>query len=207
MFRYTIDNKPTYTDTDGDTIVDLTKGSLTPGNKAIFGSVFKVIKEYEMRPDLVSYSMYGTDEYVDLIMKYSDIPNPFAVEVGDLVFEAGISHITDPVDDEVSTDSIKTFDTLKNYHKYIDSTKVPSSAGSETSKISTANNDKEANISYDGDSGIQVINGRIYFGDVPSSIGTGITDIDTNGNNRENACAASGLSLGQFLTKALNANT
>lgn len=207
MFTYTIDNKPTYTDSNGDIIVDLTKGIFTPGEVPGLGSMFKVVKEYEMRPDLVSYAMYGTDDHVDLIMKYSDIPNPFAIEANDLVFEASLSSMTNPIDDTVNTDSVKTVDTLKNYHKYIDSAKVPSSAGSETSKISTTNNDKEANISYDGDSGIQIVNGRVYFGGVPTSIGSEVVDIDTTGNHSETSCATSGLSIGQFLTKALNANT
>lgn len=51
---------------------DMDWGALFTGMRPVV-----VPKEYVARPDLVSLSVYGTDEYADLICKLNGISNPF----------------------------------------------------------------------------------------------------------------------------------
>lgn len=44
--------------------------------------VAEVTEATEARPDILSYNMYSTDEYGDLICKINDISNPFDLSVG-----------------------------------------------------------------------------------------------------------------------------
>jgi len=203
MFNNTIDSKPTFIDDNGTEVLDLTK-SIFKDDKShpTLGSIFRVSRQYCMRPDLISYAMYGSDDYTEFVLKYSEIDNPFSINTDDIIFAASLSVIDAPVDNSMQNDAIiNTIDYVKNYHKYIDPAKVPSSSGSEVNTVET---NKEANMSYEPDSGLHIVNGRIYFGDVPSSISTdGITDVSTVTTTE---CAESGTTLGKFLTTVLKAN-
>ena len=87
--------------------------------------------------------------------------------------------------------------TLKNYHKYIDKSKVPEKPGSDKVNISipSSNKDSEANISKTGNTGLTIKDGKIYFGDIDDQI----TKVDSSIVN----CATNGTSLGEFLNAAL----
>jgi sulfatase maturation enzyme AslB (radical SAM superfamily) len=89
------------------------------------------------------------------------------------------------------------FDAVKNYHKYIDKSKVPEKPGSDKVNISipSSSRDSEANISKTGDTGLTVKDGKIYFGDIDDQI----TKVDSSIVN----CATNGTSLGEFLNAAL----
>ena len=205
MFSKSLDNKKKYTTDDGIEVVDLAEG--------IFDSqyamtqvctIYKVPKEFEMRPDLISKSLYGTTDYTEMILKYSLISNPFAVERNDLIYGASLSEIYNPVKDSLA-EPAKTFDAVKNYHKYIDKDKVPSKPGSDVVTTSikpqdSANgngdvNNIEANISKTGNNGITVKDGKIYFGAIDeslSSVDSSIAD-----------CATDGMTLGEFLNATI----
>lgn len=47
--------------------------------------IIKVSPQYVARPDLLSYDVYGTDLYVDVICKLNGISNPFELNEGDLI--------------------------------------------------------------------------------------------------------------------------
>lgn len=47
--------------------------------------IIKVTSQYVARPDLLSYDIYGTDLYVDIICKLNDISNPFELNEGDMI--------------------------------------------------------------------------------------------------------------------------
>jgi len=36
-------------------------------------------EKYAMRPDLISFAMYGTEDYAEYILKFSGISNPFTL--------------------------------------------------------------------------------------------------------------------------------
>jgi len=41
-----------------------------------------VLEDEEMRPDLISVQHYGNDSYVDIILKFNGISNPFSIKSG-----------------------------------------------------------------------------------------------------------------------------
>lgn len=53
----------------------------------------KVTKEYVARPDLVSYVLYHTDEYADIICKINGISNPFELNEGMILFCPDVNFI------------------------------------------------------------------------------------------------------------------
>ena len=200
MFTRTLDSKGTYKIDQGIEVIDLADGIFDP-NKAMtqICSIYKVRKEYEMRPDLISSVLYGTTDYTEMILKYSLINNPFALEKDDLIYGASMSDIYNPVKD-TEIDNTGVFDAVKNYHKYIDKSKVPEKPGSDKVNISipSSNKDSEANISKTGNTGLTVKDGKIYFGDIDDQI----TKVDSSIVN----CATNGTSLGEFLNAALRIN-
>ena len=200
MFTRTLDSKGTYKIDQGIEVIDLADGIFDP-NKAMtqICSIYKVRKEYEMRPDLISSVLYGTTDYTEMILKYSLINNPFALEKDDLIYGASMSDIYNPVKD-TEIDNTGVFDAVKNYHKYIDKSKVPERPGSDKVNISipSSNKDSEANISKTGNTGLTVKDGKIYFGDIDDQI----TKVDSSIVN----CATNGTSLGEFLNAALRNN-
>ena len=177
----------------------------------------------QMRPDLLSIASFGEDTYAEMIVKYSEICNPFAIEEDDVIAVPSLNSIYNEVKDVIlsnNTEDEGTYNLVKNYHKYIDKSKVPSNMGSQTSPVqgnknatqnknisgtegnsSVGNSPVEPNMANNGNSGISVINGRIYFGPNVSVKATDITDVD--GDNIAESdlvdCAKSGVTIGQFL--------
>ena len=223
MFTNTIDKKNTYTNNDGIELVDLSDSIFNSNLKAVTCSFYKVTKEMQMRPDLLSIASFGEDTYAEMIIKYSEICNPFAIEEDDVIAVPSLNSIYNEVKDVIlsnNTEDEGTYNLVKNYHKYIDKSKVPSNMGSQTSPVqgnknatqnknisgtegnsSVGNSPVEPNMANNGNSGISVINGRIYFGPNVSVKATDITDVD--GDNIAESdlvdCAKSGVTIGQFL--------
>ena len=70
------------------TVTDLSEPTLKPNYKSKRFVIYKVVTvtaDYEMRPDLISYFAYGTDQYMDIILKFNDISNPFSIKQGDVI--------------------------------------------------------------------------------------------------------------------------
>ena len=223
MFTNTIDKKNTYTNNDGIELVDLSDSIFNSNLKAVTCSFYKVTKEMQMRPDLLSIASFGEDTYAEMIIKYSEICNPFAIEEDDVIAVPSLNSVYNEVKDVIlsnNTEDESTYNLVKNYHKYIDKSKVPSNMGSQTSPVqgnknatqnksisgtegnsSVGNSPVEPNMANNGNSGISVINGRIYFGPNVSAKTTDITDVD--GDNIAESdlvdCAKSGVTIGQFL--------
>lgn len=143
MFKYTIDSKVKYTNQEGDELLDLTSSIfiVQAQNNTLY-SMYKVPKDMEMRPDKVSLASYGTDEYTEMILKYMLQDNPFAVETGDIVLVPTATSMYNDVIDITFGDEgdMTTFDFVKNYHKYIDESKLPAFNGSQSSKVSPSKN-------------------------------------------------------------------
>lgn len=230
MFTNTIDNKEIYTDQNGNQVVDLTKSIF--GNqvsKGVVYSVYKVPQRMEMRIDLISDAAYGSSEYAEMVMKYSDISNPFAIEEGDLVVMPSLQTVYNDIATDIleNNNIVNNTDLVKKYHKYIDPTKAPSTIGSETNTTTIVKNSadtadngdnlsgqssptnaggNEANISPNGSSGISIINGRIYFGNTVSSSASDVTDIEGSNSTDSSfvSCACNGVTLGQFLNATIS---
>lgn len=134
MFNNTIDSKSEYTNFDNIEMLDLTDTIFRSSvNSNTVFSYYRVRKDMEMRPDKISFSAYGSDMYAEMIMKYSFIDNPFAIEYKDIIAVPVLSMIyTDVKDLYISRGNPESDDYtfVKNYHKYIDKTKIPSPSGS-----------------------------------------------------------------------------
>ena len=194
MFSRSLDKKKTYI-FDGIEVVDLSESIFDP-KKAMtqICTPYKVSKELEMRPDLVSKYLYGSTDYTEMLLKYSLINNPFSIERGDLIFAASLSNIYNPVKD-TEMDTTGAFDAVKNYHKYIDKNKVPDKAGSDNVTQKIEKSPSEANISKKGDSGLTVKNGKIYFGAIDEQL----VPVD----DALIECATDGTTLGEFLNTTI----
>lgn len=55
--------------------------------------IIKVESKYIARPDLLSYDLYGTDMYVDILCKLNGISNPFELNEDDLIIIPSASDI------------------------------------------------------------------------------------------------------------------
>ena len=194
MFSRSLDKKKTYI-FDGIEVVDLSESIFDP-KKAMtqICTPYKVSKELEMRPDLVSKYLYGSTDYTEMLLKYSLINNPFSIERGDLIFAASLSNIYNPVKD-TEMDTTGAFDAVKNYHKYIDKNKVPDKAGSDNVTQKIEKSPSEANISKKGDSGLTVKNGKIYFGAIDEQL----VPVD----DALIECATDRTTLGEFLNATI----
>lgn len=212
MFSKSLDEKKTYIVGDNIEVVDLGE-SIFDSHKSIdqLYSIYKVSKDYEMRPDLISRVLYGTTDFTEMILKYSMVNNPFAMEYGDIIYAVTRDSIYHPIKD-VEYETTEVFDAIKNYHKYIDKNKVPKSPGSDTVPQKTSqtslqtssinnntsqdnNSPVEANITKTGDSGITIKDGKIYFGSYD--------DVVTNTDSPTVDCAVNGTTLGEFLNATL----
>ena len=194
MFARTLDRKRTYMYDDIE-VVDLSESIFDPKYAMTqICSIYKVTKELEMRPDLVSKSLYGSTDYTEMILKYSMINNPFSIEMGDLVFAASLDSIYNPVK-ETEEDTTGVFNAIKNYHKYIDKSKAPKKAGSDSVTKQITEAPQEANISKQGNSGLSIKNGKVYFGAIDESL----TSVDSSIVD----CATDGTSLGEFINATL----
>ena len=228
MFSKTLDSKGKYTVGDGIEVVDLADTIFNPNVSAKhLYSIYKISKEYDMRPDLVSMALYGTTDYTEMVLKYSMINNPFAIEAGDMVFASSLTSIYNAVKD-VEYEKTIMFDAIKNYHKYIDKKKVPDSHGSDKVKDKSS---YDPNAGYNGsngngngngngnNNGSTTANGLNNNGPVEANItktgNSGITikdgkiyfgaveDSVSSVDSSIVDCAVSGVTLGEFLNATL----
>ena len=71
MFANSLDNKPVFTLPDGTEIKDLTQSMFDMGApNYISYNVYKIPRQYEMRPDLISTAVYKDSKYAELILKF-----------------------------------------------------------------------------------------------------------------------------------------
>jgi len=73
---------------DGVEMIDFAEPTYIPDWDSKFFAVTRriiVTPEYDMRPDLLSFALYGTDDYVDILMKVNEYSDPLSVRAGDLI--------------------------------------------------------------------------------------------------------------------------
>jgi hypothetical protein len=82
----TLMSKTSFTKLNGDTIVNLAMSTVSfLGIRANSGKAYVVTEETAMRPDLIASYFYQDPGYLDLLLKYNGYPNPFALDVGDII--------------------------------------------------------------------------------------------------------------------------
>jgi hypothetical protein len=188
MFLNSLDKKPTFLRPDGIEIKDLTASMFDMNNgNYIKYNVYRIPKEFEMRPDLISGAVYNNSLYAEIIMKYNGISNPFSIKEGDLILIPALDSmqgmIAKPKGSD--TDGAKT---IRNSYKYIDPLKIPKTDTSFSNRQIVGGAGEGAlppNIAKEGEPQITYRNGRVYFGE----------GVDT--------CLQNGMTQSEFLTTVI----
>lgn len=187
MFEYTIDKKPQITDRNGNTIINFVTPLFNKNSTGVQDYMIRRIgsEKYEMRPDLVSFAMYGDTDKTEYILKFSGISNPFTLD-GDDVLKIpndqevyGMMAVNSPDNSVEDTrarearvrNNFKYYDpTLNNYNKNGESyrnladKKIPSGIIDKGKIQNRTGNIMVPYIAEDGRTSITIRNGRVYFG-------------------------------------------
>jgi hypothetical protein len=142
-------------------------------------------EKYEMRPDLVSFAMYGDTDKTEYILKFSGISNPFTLDSDDVLKIPndqevyGMMAVNSPDNSVEDTrarearvrNNFKYYDpTLNNYNKNGESyrnladKKIPSGIIDKGKIQNRTGNIMVPYIAEDGRTSITIRNGRVYFG-------------------------------------------
>ena len=199
MFLNSLDRKPLFKKLDGNIIRDLTQTMFDfKSNNYLNFSVYRVPKNYEMRPDLISQSVYNNTLYAEFILKYNAISNPFSIDSGDIILIPSLDTAKQNIKKRGEEADDSDAKRIRNSYKYIDPTKAPKKDGNlnkfENRDLSSKKGGGQLedgalppNIAQEGEKGITYRNGRVYFGE-----GIG-----------ESACLKNGMSSSEFLNRVI----
>ncbi len=71
---------------DGVQMIDFAEPTYVPDwTDFIVTKTVVVSAEYDRRPDLLSFSLFGSDDYVDILLKCNEISSPLDVRTGDII--------------------------------------------------------------------------------------------------------------------------
>ena len=192
MFLNSLDRKPIFTRSDGIDIKDLTASMFNPAtDNYISYTVYKVPKEFAMRPDLISAAVYNNTLYAEIILKYNGISNPFSINEDDVILIPDLGSVQTMISPQkgTSTDAAKT---IRDSYKYIDPTKIPKpSPDFENRQIvaGASGSSLPPNMAAEGEAQITYRNGRVYFGE----------NVTT--------CLQNGMTASEYITNAINSTT
>ena len=188
MFVNSLDKKPIFTRQDGIVIKDLTYSMFdTAANGNVSYNIYKVPKEYAMRPDLISGAVYNNTVYAEYILKFNGISNPFTINEGDIILIPVLNSMETVLAKPSGTD-VDGATAIRNSYKYIDPTKIPKANNTFQDRQIVAGatpGSLPPNISAPGESQITYRQGRVYFG----------SSVDT--------CLQNGMTSSEFLTTVI----
>jgi len=159
----TLKNLKVIEDSDGTLMLDIFDPTIEYRVDVRYSNnSFIVTSKYEGRPDLVSKLLYGTEDYMDLLMFYNDIPHAFMLQEGTILRVPNISDIRQNLkDNNQSTDRNIT---RKNLNK-----KLPQKDKNRIQAITGEAEVRTPVIAKEGTTPVKVVDGRII-------LGTGISD-------------------------------
>jgi len=192
MFKNSIDEKPFFTRPDGEKIRDLTQTIFELKNRNYIAyNVYKVPREYRMRPDLISKSVYNDSAYAELILKYNGISNPFSINEGDIILIPDLDSAQEKLKVPGIGSKTDRASKIRDSYKYIDPLKRPKKADEtkkydERSLRSTISAGAlPPNIAAEGEEPFSKRGGRVYFGEGAET------------------CLQSGMSASEFLAAVI----
>lgn len=192
MFLNSLDQKPTVKRSDNIEVKDLTISmfDLQTKNYAEY-NVYRVPKEFAMRPDLIAGSVYGNSLYAEIILKFNGISNPFSINEGDLILVPNLDSAQAIINTAQLGSESDGAKAIRNTYKYIDPIKIPK-ADNEFSNRQIVSNVVEGmlppNMAEEGEEQITYRNGRVYFG----------SSVDT--------CLQNGQTSSEFLTNIIRSS-
>jgi hypothetical protein len=190
MFKRSIDDKPFFVRPDGEKIRDLTQSIFELKNRNYVAyNVYRIPKEYAMRPDLISKSVYNNSLYAEIILKYNGISNPFSIDEGDVILIPDLDSAQQKFKiSGVGTEADKA-KKIRDSYKYIDPLKRPAKSENlkkfDERQVNIPENSLPPNIAEEGTSQITKRGGRVYFGE----------GVET--------CLQNGMSASEFLTTVI----
>jgi len=188
MFNNSIDNKPNFTRPDGLTVKDLTASMFNlQYNNYVSYNIYRVPKEFAMRPDLISAAAYNNTMYTEIILKYNGISNPFSIKEGDLIFIPNLDAVQAILSTQKGTDSDGS-KAIRDSYKYINPTKNPKISDNFQNRQIVSGAQQGAlppNMAEEGETQLTYRNGRVYFGE-------GV-----------NTCFENGMTQSEFLTNII----
>lgn len=192
MFNNSIDNKKFFTRPDGIKVRDLTYSMFDLGvNNYISYNVYRVPKEYQMRPDLIARAVYNNSIYAEVILKFNSISNPFSIKEGDIILIPDLDSVKQKINQTGTGESTSKADKIRNSYKYIDPLKKPKKdvnlSEFDQRKISvTPANALPPNFADAGTKQLTYRGGRVYFGE-----------------GAEEKCLTNGMTQSEFITKVI----
>lgn len=207
MFRNSIDRKPLITKDDGNQIRDITESmfDFRTNNYDNF-TVYRVPKDFAMRPDLISQAVYNNTVYTEFILKYNGISNPFSIAPDDIILIPDLDTAKVNTKKRTNDGAAETENRIRNYYKYIDPTKAPKRSEQLENfnkrkikgKPETPSEEERdqgllpPNMSQPGESQITQRNGRVYFGENVAQSAA-----------QKKPCLKNGMSSSEFLGKVV----
>jgi hypothetical protein len=191
MFVNSIDLKPLFTKPDGTAIRDLTQTMLDLKSRAyVTYKVFKVPRDYVMRPDLISRAVYNNSLYAEIILKYNGISNPFSIDENDVILIPDLNDAEQKIKTPESAKEESIAEKIRNSYKYIDPLKIPTNGEAlkqynRRQIVDTPAGALPPNFNQPGTSQVRYKGGRVYFGEGAET------------------CLEDGISIGEFLTNVI----
>ena len=188
MFPNSLDKKPLVTRPDGIEVKDLTSSMFDLNSlNYVSYNVYRVPKEFEMRPDLISAAVYNNTLYAEIILKYNGISNPFTIKEGDIILIPNLGSM-EAIMAKPTMSETGGAKAIRNSYKYIDPVKIPKRDKSFQNRQIVGGAKDGAlppNFAKEGEPQITYRNGRVYFGD----------SIET--------CLQNGMTQSEFLTNVI----
>lgn len=156
--------KPNFQRPDGERILDLTQSSIVYATFPNVVDMVTVTRNFRMRSDLISQSVYGNQNNLDYILKFNGISNPYSIDEGDNIYIPDLDDMTDalvnPERDQESKDiqelPKKRSDSDKKQAREKRTDILKKKQNNETPKTLPPNIATKPNITFEG--------GKIVFG-------------------------------------------
>lgn len=233
MFKYTIDSKSEIVDQNNNTIIDFITPLFNKNSTGVKDYKIKRInsQKYVMRPDLISFAMYGDIDMAEYILKFSGISNPFTLDTVDVLKIPNDSEVfgmltaNNPLDTNNTQKNKEA--SIRNNFKYYDPSLNRYSNNGESYKelqnksipsgIIQPSDPTKVMVPYiseDGRTAVTIRNGKVYFGGNagPATAGVNTTMKSTlqtaiNNTNTElsdSNCIYNGVNLSDFVRANFN---
>ena len=192
MFINSLDVKELFTKPDGVQVRDLTQSmfNLHNRNYTTF-EVFKVPKDYVMRPDLIAKSVYNNSIYAEVILKFNGISNPFSIDEGDVILVPDLDSAKAKIRESGEGFGTSQANKIRDTYKYLDPLKIPK-RGEDLKKfderqiVNAPEESLPPNLAEEGTSQVTHRGGRVYFGEGAE------------------VCLKNGMSSGEYLSKIID---
>jgi hypothetical protein len=168
-----LQQKGDFTKTNGDTVNDLTRRSVSFRGVLIDqGRTYSVEEGIQMRMDLISKIFYQTVSFACVLFKYNGISNPFALDINDLIKVPDGSvlsgMLTKPVDFNGSNENWMNSTRKKKKSAFLkpktkqDKNRLDYLQANSSTMVAPPNIAK--------DKSVKVVNGKIIFGTDVTSV-------------------------------------